>query len=408
MNAVSAIPQSTPLDHGPLAPPGARRALAGFFVSGILLAFLGAILPSWGHHLQSDYWKVGLYFVALIGGVLASVGIAPRMLVKKGLGWTLAFACATASAALLYLAFFSPPYDAWWRLPAILVMGNAAGLLHTAIFHAISPMYRHDPAATVNLAGMLFGLGCFSVAFIISRVFYSYTTAAIQIWIALIPAFFAVGYARSHCGPYSVYNPASRHAILAELKSPSAVLLSLTLFFQLGNEWAIAGWLPLFLSQRLGMSPAASILILALYWLALLIGRLVAQWVLPRVRHTRILAWSVLVSMFACLMLIATDNRFGAVTGVLLLGSSFAPIYPLLVERIGNRFPSYHPGFYNGIFSLAMAGGLLAPCLLGYFAWIVDVRAVMELPLIGSIIVFLLLGLSWLEGRLQAFLHPVP
>jgi FHS family glucose/mannose:H+ symporter-like MFS transporter len=408
MNVASEIPQTVPTDPGMLAPPGARRALAGFFVSGILLAFLGAILPSWGHHLQSDYWMIGLYFVALIAGVLASAQLASPLMERKGLGWTFTCACAAATLALLYLAFFSPPYAAWWRLPGILLLGAAAGLLHTAIFHAISPMYRHDPAATVNLAGILFGLGCFTVAFVISRLFYSYTAAAIQIWIALIPAFFAVGYARSHCATQPVFPHPSAHAILSELKSPSAVLLSLVLFFQLGNEWAIAGWLPLFLSQRLGMSPASSILILALYWLALLVGRVVAQWVLPRLRHTRILALSVLVSMFACVILIATDNRFGAVTGVLLLGGSFAPIYPLVVEKIGSRFPSYHPGFYNGIFSLAMAGGLLAPCVLGYFAWLLDVRAVMALPLVGSAVVFVLLGLIWLEARLQTYLHPAP
>jgi len=47
------------------------------------------------------------------------------------------------------------------------IVGFAAGLLHTAIFHAISPMYRHDPAATVNLAGILFGSGCFTLAILI-------------------------------------------------------------------------------------------------------------------------------------------------------------------------------------------------------------------------------------------------
>ena len=74
------------------------------------------------------------------------------------------------------------------------------------------------------------------------------------------------------------------------------------------------------------------------------------------------------------------------------MGGAFAPIYPLVVEKIGHRFPYYHPGFYNGIFSFAMVGGLLAPCTLGYFAWLLDVRAVMGLPLIGSIIVFVLLA----------------
>ncbi len=65
--------------------------------------------------------------------------------------------------------------------------------------------------------------------------------------------------------------------------------------FHLGNEWAIAGWLPLFLSQRLGMSPQTAILILALYWLALLIGRVAAQWILSHMRHGRMLTFSVLI-----------------------------------------------------------------------------------------------------------------
>jgi fucose permease len=137
-----------------------------------------------------------------------------------------------------------------------------------------------------------------------------------------------------------------------------------------------------------------------------LIGRVAAQWILPRVRHTRLLVGSVLVAMFACLILLDTNNGFGAVSGVLLLGAAFAPIYPLVVEKIGHRFPYYHPGFYNGIFSFAMVGGLLAPCTLGYFAWLLDVRAVMGLPLLGSLIVFGLLILIWLEARLNALLHP--
>src|SRR6185436_6323490 len=108
--------------------------------------------------------------------------------------------------------------------------GAAAGLLHTAIFHAISPIYRHDPAATVHLAGLLFGLGCFGVAFLISRVFYLYTASALQIWFARVPAFFAVGYARCRFAPQLIAHPPSTHALLTELKSPAAVLLSLVLF----------------------------------------------------------------------------------------------------------------------------------------------------------------------------------
>src|SRR5216684_7626456 len=194
MQAAPVTPPTATLELGTLAPPGARQALAGFFVSGMLLAFLGAILPSWQHHLLSDYLMVGLYFVALIAGVIASVWIAPALMASKGIGWTLAFACAAASLAFLYLAFVSPPFTAWWRMPGVFVIGCSAGLLHTAIFHAISPMYRHNPAATVNLGGILFGLGCLAVALLVSTTFYVYTAASVQLWIAMIPALFGWGY----------------------------------------------------------------------------------------------------------------------------------------------------------------------------------------------------------------------
>jgi len=391
-----------PLEQGTLGSTGARKALAGFFVSGLLLSFLGAILPSWQHHLSSEYLTVGLYFVGLIAGLIGSVWVSPPLLRRKGIGWTLSFACAIASSALVYLAFVSPPFPAWWRVAGLALIGYSAGVLHTAIFHAISAMYRHDPAATVNLAGILFVLGCLTVALLVSGAYYAYSAPAIQTWIAVIPGVFGWIYVRSRFTPQPVREQPSPQAFLSELRSPGAVLLSLLLFFQFGNEWAIAGWLPLFLSQRLGISPATSLLMLALYWLALLVGRVVAQWILPRVRHTRLLLASVLSSMLGCVVLIATDNRFGAVSGILLVGAAFAPIYPLVVEKIGHRFPHYHPGSYNGIFSLAMAGGLLAPCALGYFASVWGVRVVMGLPLAGSAMVFLLVILIRLEARLSA------
>ena len=392
----------------PLGSSSARRALAGFFISGVLLSFLGTILFSWQHHLTSQYGIVGLYYAGLIAGLVASARTSPALLRRKGIGWTLALACGLAGAAFLYLGFVSPPFSPWWRVGGMAVVGFSAGLLHTAIFQAISPMYRHDPAATVNLAGILFGAGCCFLAILISGTFYLYTAAAVQVWIAVIPALFGWMYRRTPfpAQPAPPHPPAKE--TLSELRSTGAVLLSLLLFFQLGNEWGVAGWIALFLSQRLGISPTTSLEILALYWLALTVGRAGSQWLLPRVRHGRLLLATVTAAMFGCVVLGATDNMFGAIVGALLVGGAFAPIYPLVVEMIGHRFPYYHPGFYNGIFSMAMAGGLLTPGLIGYIASVWGLRVIMLPPLIGSVVVFVLLMLIWLESRLSAHSRPQP
>src|ERR1041385_9274844 len=85
----------------PLGSSSARRALAGFFVSGFLLSFLGTILFSWQHHLTSQYGIVGLYYAGLIAGLVGSARYSPALLRRKGTGWTLALACGLAGAAFL-------------------------------------------------------------------------------------------------------------------------------------------------------------------------------------------------------------------------------------------------------------------------------------------------------------------
>jgi fucose permease len=380
--------------------PGARRAIAGFFVSGMLLSLLGAILPSWGYHLVSKYDTVAEYFLASAVGVLISVRVGQALLQKRGVRPVLSAACVSACGAILYLAAVSPPAPAWTRMLGLLLIGVSAGLLHSAIFHAISPMYKYSPAATVNLAGTLFGFGCLVVALLISGTFDVYTVPSILILLAVIPGLFAIAYSKAKYAPPPDEAQCPIRDVVQDLRSPGAVLLTLLLFFQFGNEWAIAGWLPLFLIQRLGISPAKSLLLLAFYWLTLMVGRIVAQTILPRVPHGKLLLGSVVTAMFGCMILSVTDNRFGAMTGILFIGAGFAPIYPLVVEKIGNRFPSYHPGFYNGIFSFALTGGLLAPCILGWLAEIWDIRVVMILPLLGTVMVLLLLLAIWMDSRL--------
>jgi len=381
--------------------PSAAKALTGLLISGLLFGFLGAILPAWGYHLSSEFGTVGNYFLSLSVGVIVSTQAAGHLLLKRGIGFLLVLACALACAALLYLAILPPAAAPWWRMGGLLAIGFSTGLLNTAVFHAISPAYDRDPAATANLGGISFGMGCLLVTLLVEGTFYAYTGTSILVFIAVIPGFFAVWYARSSFPAPVIIKQPTLAQLVRHLRSPAAILFALLLFFQFGNEWSIAGWLPIFLIRRLGMSPKSSLLMLAVYWLALLVGRLAAVAMLPRIRHSRFLLGSAVAAVFGCLILLGTDNPFGALMGTLLAGSGFATIYPLIAERIGREFPAFHPGFFNGIFSIALTGGMLAPWTLGHFADIWGVGVVMALPLAGTCMVFMLVLLIWLESKIR-------
>lgn len=379
----------------------ARRGLSVFFLSGLLLSFPGAILPAWGHHIRFDYLTVSGYFLCLAAGIVLAVRAAEPLLEKHGNMRVLILGCCLAFGGLAFLSACSPPVSDVWRMGGLLIVGASAGLLNTAAFHAITPLYEHDSAATVNLAGVIFGLGCLVTALLVAGVYYVYTVGSIIFVLAVIPAFFALRYARTRFADTPIPKPPALRQVLAEFRSPASVLFASLLFFQFGNEWALAGWLPLFLIQRLGISPETSIMMLALYWLALLLGRLGAQAIMSRVSHAKLLMGSVLAALFGCSILTFTNNLFGAATAILFVGGGFASIYPLMVEKIGNRFPYYHPGFFNGIFCLAFLGGMLAPAALGVIASFAGVQVVMALPLLGTCMVFVLLVLIWIESKLS-------
>lgn len=378
-----------------------RRSLSAFLVSGMLMSFLGAILPAWRYHLRPDFREVGYYFLSLNLGFQLSAVLSQRLLPRKGVKFLLILANGLACGGFLYLALTSPPVGALWRLFGVLWIGVSAGMLNAGLFHAVSPLYQQDRAATVNLAGVVFGLGCLLTALLVAGTYYVYTVPSILILLAVVPGLYAGIWARAKLAPVPPVHQLPISQVLQDFRNPGAILFSLVLFFQFGNEWSIAGWLPLFVIRRLGISPAVSLLMLALYWTALLVGRIVAQVVLKRMSHGLILMGSIFSAMFGATVLSSTNNQFGAVMGILFLGGGFAPIYPLVVEKLAHRFPYYHPGFYNGIFSFAIAGGFLAPWTLGYFTDAWGIQAVMIVPLLGVVTVLILVLLILLEVKLS-------
>ncbi len=378
--------------------------LSGFCLSGFLLALTGAILPAWGYHRDPpEFGLVGAFFLCLAVGLAGSVAPGRRILERRGLRSLLVFACGLACASLVFLAFVSPPVSAWWRAFGLMALGFAAGLLNMALFHAFKGGFEEDAAGLITRGGAWFGGGCLAATLIAggaadaSGPYHASSALAVM---ALAPAGFLWRYVSRPIPETRLsHGEPKLRQVVEDFRSPAAILFALLLFFQFGNEWSIAGWLPVFLIRRLGLSPRTAVLTLALYWFFLLAGRLLAVAILPRVRHGRLLLGSAGSALFGCLILFSTENAFGAASAVFFVGAGYASVYPLVAEAIGRRFPYYHPGFFNGIFSLALLGGLLAPASLGWAAAYLGAGVVVGIPLIGTFIVVLLIAAIRLEAK---------
>jgi len=106
-------------------------------------------------------------------------------------------------------------------------------------------------------------------------------------------------------------------------------------------------------------------------------------------------------ALFGCTCMLAAGTRVGVVVGILLTGAGFSAIYPLAAESIASRFSYYHPGYFNGIFTFAMLGGILAPFVLGHLAVVWGLRVVPVAAMLGSCAVFSLVLLIWLGHKVS-------
>ncbi|MDQ2773691.1 MAG: MFS transporter [Acidobacteriota bacterium] len=367
----------------------------GFLLLGVFLAVLGSLLIDWDYHIDVGPRVIGLHFLGLGSGYGIGAQLArlrrwePRTMAMLG--------CGAGFAGLLALAFLAPPIAPLWRILTLAVIGLAAGMLATALLFALEPSYVAHPIRTLNRSGAFFGIGCLIATFATALFYWAGWHHRETAVLSLLPLGFLLRYARMR--PETAITATSPNAI-EDLRLIAAFLFTMLLFFQFGNEWAMAGWVPLFLIHTLGSSPEYAIFALVVYFAALTLGRILAQRVAGNVGRRRLLIASIVVAMSGYLLLGMAHSLADGYVGIVITALGFGPIYPLALKSLDERF-RYQARLYSRILSIAITGGLLVPWLLGYVDDSFGMRPVMLVPALGSVAVLALALLIMLEARLM-------
>jgi fucose permease len=376
------------------------RLLCGLVISGFLLALPGGLLPLWGYHLRQDFGTAANFFAFLGTGMVCGSGLGIRLSQRYPLKHLLAGGCFGGALALLLLAAGAPPARFPYQALALFITGASAGIINSAIFESLAPVWEADPARIALTGGMFFGVGSICAAWLMSQCLDSVSAPRLIAISAVVPGVAGVLFGRIPLPRHSrMWLPMSE--AVKDLRTLMAILFALLLFFQFASEWSIAGWLPVFLIDRLGLSPETAVLLLALYWFALTAGRVVTARLLSVIRHSRLLGASAFCALFGCIALLAAGTTMGVVVAILLIGAGFSAIYPLAAERIATRFSYYHPGYFHGIFTFAMLGGIFAPFLVGHMASVAGLRVIPLAAMVGSCAVFALVLLIWLGRKVS-------
>lgn len=160
------------------------------------------------------------------------------------------------------------------------------------------------------------------------------------------------------------------------LRRPLVILIGCLLFFQSGVEFTLGGFISTYLTRGQTMSIQTASWILAGYWAALILARILSSRLLLNADPHRVV---VIAAVAACAAASAAgllaDPVFAS-AAIVATGLTLSPIYPTVLGIAGSHYRQHSGTVFGILFTIALCGGMLLPWISGQLAQRTGLRAV--------------------------------
>jgi fucose permease len=362
-------------------------ACAGIFVFGIVMAILGAILPPLFDSIELDKAQAGNLFLFMNFGMLVmSLCFGP---IVDRFGFKL-FMMASAIAVSASFALLAGATTYRGVLIAAVLLGLGGGGLNGASNALTSDIHPDRRGAALNTLGIFFGFGALTMPFLVGTFLELVGLDRLLILAAALAMVPFVLFA-------SIAFPKPKHEqgfplaqAAAVIRSPLLWLCGALLFFQSGNEFTVGGWITSYLGEIVGLTARAAAYVLAVYWAAMMLGRLLSSRIVDRVGTRSLVLAAAGLAWIAALLVAWAPSPAAVLAGVVLLGFGFAAIFPTTLAVIGEAFPQFTGTAFSVVFVIALTGGMTSPWVTGQVAHTHGLARGMLVPLVSCSMIVLI------------------
>lgn len=333
-------------------------------VFGIVLTTLGASLPSLVVRFGIDMRDAGALLSLLSLGVLGGSLVFGPIVDRRGYRGMLVVAFAAIGCGLEAIAF--APSIAWLR-GGLLLTGFFGGMVNGAANGLVADVSGEQRTGALALVGGFFGIGAAGVPFVLASLAGRFSQPAILAVcgsVAVVPlTLTALASLPAPKQPHGV----SLRETRALLSDRALLLMGFMLFLESGIESILGGFTPtLFAELRVAAERAP--IYLALFWLGLMVTRLTLGFALTPAARQRGLAVALGTALVVSLWLVSTQGVAAAAICVFLLGCAFAPVFPVILAFVVDRYTLLSGTALSIVFTMALTGGMLMPYATGVLA----------------------------------------
>jgi fucose permease len=359
-----------------------------FFVNGILALMLGSIMPMLLLDFNLGYDQGGMLLSShSIGNLIASFlsGIIPIYLGRRNSIVMLSAMTALGFGGMLIAK--SPTV----LMVMFLLTGIGRGSV-TNTNNSIVNDVAHGNPGPMNILHTFFAVGAFISPFLASWCiswglgwkYAAGTVAVLGIIMIIVFATMKIENSRSNKNAKSD----DQKVNFDFLKNIDFYIASGILFFYLGIETSVNGWIVTYLKDTGIMSTSMAQTVLSILWIVIIFGRLFCAYISKVVdKKTILLTSSAGVVLFFALF-IMSSNIWAIIACMVGLGFCLAGIYPTTISNVGGVIKG--SGLAMGILlSVAGLGGILMPYITGAVAERTGIAGGMAVISVFAIMLFL-------------------
>jgi fucose permease len=368
-----------------------------------VFAILGAVfgLPEMRTRLHINLSQQGNLFLLLYLGIFCASLVVGPLIDYAGNKANLLVSSLLVSAAMVWFAL-AHSFESGSM--AVVLLGLGGGGLNTCTNVLVSDVYGERRGPMLNLLGIFFGIGALCVPLLAASIEGHFTIPQLFLFCAVLAGACAVGYTLLSFPPSKAGDAFSLRAAVSVAKYDGVLTLAFILFLESGNEACIGGWTSTFVNT-VGYSARAATLVLASYWAALMVSRMLAARVLQAMGKSQLVLVSGLLSLLGCAALLSTRSLILLFAGTAMIGLSYGPIFPTTLAIAGDRYSQRAGTVFGLLFSIALMGGMLFPWTVGQVSQQLSVRAGMIVLLLGAVGIVVLSAITFVRERKSS---PIP
>lgn len=371
-----------------------------FFITGAMILVLGAVMPYILRDYQLGYDQGGtLLLLQAMGNLIAAI-LGGVISVYVGRRAVLVFGALTYAIGYGGIAFASSPVALYIL---VTLSGLGWGIINNLVNVVVSERSKGD-AFTINLLHTMFGVGALTGPFLVSiaigldldwRIAMA-TLATLSLMLAYV--FLRMDLPELVSNTDMETQSKKSKISFTFLNDVRFYVFMLLLFFYVGSESIINGWLATYLLDTGIADEYSARGLLSITWFAVIIGRLGCALLSKYTSKEMLLLAGGLGSVLFAILLLFSSNLLMIYVSVIGLGLSFAGMYPNTVANADYMIQG--SGTASGImFSGGGLGASLIPYIVGLRAESRGIAAGMNTLMLTVLVLASLCAINFALGR---------